>query len=98
MNEDEMRYRKKTDSNTSKAAQKSNHKHLYEYVLCRESFGTYIYCVVRRRCKICGKLRPNDRPEYYRSEKTASGYRSLSDQEMMEKFKNLPFIDYTLED
>lgn len=79
-------YRKKKESNTSKAKVKSKHPH--EYVDClfvkgvNPHKGTY--------CQICGKIGDM---KFFETEKTDKGfYRQLNKDEVFEKYKDLERI------
>jgi hypothetical protein len=86
--DDIPKHRKKKGSSTSKSKEKSKHKH--EYVECllieRENNkphrATY--------CKICGKIGDI---KVFETEKTEKGYyRTLSSDEVFEKYKDLEKI------
>ena len=84
------KHRKKKQSSTSKSNTKSKHKHEYEPCLLIHNRHPHWATV----CKICGKI--NDL-HFFEIEHTEEGYyRSLGDDEMFEKFKDLE--KYYIED
>lgn len=97
-NDENLPYKKKTQSNVSKSKNKSKHKHIYKECLCEYSFEKYkglpsIYNM--RYCTICGKL---DSSQYHDTIKEWNSsfnqyvYRALSNEEKLEKYKDLPYI------
>lgn len=84
------KYKKKKPSSISKSEYKSKHKHEYVEAVCimlsyynKEKVNIISYC------KKCGKIYNFHRPY----EKTRMGtYRMLTDEEILEKYKDLKII------
>lgn len=86
--EDIPKYKKKSKKGGTK---KSNHKHEFEDVLLIREFGGRSSHVMGKRCIHCGLIRDKN---WFISERTSEGlYRMLSDEEILEKYKDLPCID-----
>lgn len=87
------KHKKKKKSSTSKAKNKSKHKHEYEEVLfIVPSFSGGTSPARGTRCKICGKIGNVSLWETVHVENPNSKfglYRTLSDEEVYEKFKDL---------
>lgn len=68
---------------------KSNHKHIYEQVLVHyEDFSTICRA---DRCTICGKINNVDTGTCVNVEN--GHYRALTNEEILEKYKDLPLIE-----
>ena len=84
------KHRKKKQSSISKSSTKSKHKHEYKEVLLIHN-GRPHWATV---CKICGKIGDL---HFFETEHTENGLiRSLDDDEVFEKFKDLE--KYYIED
>ena len=100
-NNDEPKYRKQTESNVSKAAKKSKHKHQYEECLIQYKlpFGAKdkVHIGLQSYCIICGKLgnRFNEDKSIvvdYRTKINAPigmCWKLISDEELYEKYHNM---------
>lgn len=80
--EENERYKKRKGSSVSKAKVKAKHKHTYEDCLLFENGkpnkATY--------CSICGKI---DDVKVFDFVRISGGYRVLSEDEVLEKYKDL---------
>ena len=89
------KYKKKTDSNKSKASRKSNHRHKYtpcilSYpMLSRFNGSSDLGYALGSYCSICGKVGDIKFSETERISNSPL-YRVLSDEEMLERHKALP--------
>ena len=74
--------------NKNKQTKKSNHKHMYEDILCKTPNG---HLHTGQRCVFCGRLKNID---YFMFEKTIDGYfKVLSNTEIKERYPNLEIIE-----
>ena len=77
---------KKKKSNTSKAKNKSNHKHEYKEVLLMIDGRPH----PAKMCIICGKKADI---KYFVTERVPAGWRVLSDKQIYEKWKDVEIIE-----
>lgn len=89
------KHKKKTDSSTSKSNKKSKHKHTYTDCLFlypfkfSHSYHSYYPCK-GTYCTLCGKIGDT---KYWETKRLDDGsYRTLSDEEIYEKYKDLEQI------
>lgn len=90
------KYKKRTDSNVSKANRKAKHKHTnikcLFYIKSRDMVGRPYerYCPASY-CNICGKVK---NVWFFETKKVEDGYyKSLSNKEILEKYKDLDIIE-----
>ena len=90
------KYRKKTDSNTSKSKVKAKHKHMYKSCLITGSFGhtNLQHVSIASYCTICGKIGRKIDPMRDVVEHVSDKHiRMLSSEEILEQNKDLEIFD-----
>ncbi len=90
------KYKKKTESDTSKSKMKSRHKHIYKSCLITGSLGNMAlqHVSIASYCTICGKIGGNIDSERKASERLDDGrYRMLRNEEIFERNKDLEVFD-----
>nr|DAE33709.1 MAG TPA: zinc knuckle protein [Bacteriophage sp.] len=89
------KYRKKADSNTSKAKKESKHKHIYKTcILIGKVRNRFEYTSIASYCSICGKIGYKTDPNRSVTEKLANGrYRMLTKEEILERNSDLEVFD-----
>lgn len=83
--DEDVKHKRKKESNTSKSNKKSNHKHIYEDCLLIEN-NKYVYKV--QYCTICGK-RNNTKWFDFSPLENEKFLQLLSNDEKLEKYKDL---------
>ena len=95
--EDEVgRHRKKTGSNTSKAKEKTKHKHIYDKscIVIGKVCNRFEYVSIVSYCSICGKISHVIDPNRNVTERIANGKRRmLTKEEILERNRNLEVFD-----
>lgn len=85
------KYTKKKDSNKSKAKNKSNHKHLYDYCLFKAGQNKSLY--LGKYCTLCKKIDNVVLPTIsaYVGEHTER--RMMTREEVLEQYADLPIYE-----
>jgi hypothetical protein len=88
IDEPNVPYKKKKESNTSKANKKSKHKHIYDKVAILETHGvTWNMTNVFQYCSVCGKIGPQlNRP--FKVEEW-----NLTEKDWANKYPNADYFD-----
>jgi hypothetical protein len=87
------KHRKRKKKKTPK---KSDHKHLYKDVLIKRTTSSGEDYYSATQCTICGKIGKERWLEMVKSD-SGAGYRSLNNEELLEKYKECKIIDKTKE-
>ena len=93
MEEEIAKYKKRKPSNTSKANQKSKHKHSYKPCLIMYPVNNRKYVEILSYCTICGKIGNNITPERKTTSSNNRFQTLFATEEIIEKNKDLSLFE-----